>query len=94
MRLIKFKVFILFTILSFTFINAQNDTILVKNGNTLFGEIKKIRSGVLTMETSYSDSDFTIDFSDVVKMSVEKKINLRITLYIYFIIFYSLLFLL
>lgn len=73
MRLIKFKVFILFTILSFTFINAQNDTILVKNGNTLFGEIKKIRSGVLTMETSYSDSDFTIDFSDVVKMSVEKK---------------------
>ena len=54
-------------------LQAQNDTILVKNGNTLFGEIKKIRSGVLTMKTSYSDSDFTIDFSDVVKISIEKK---------------------
>jgi hypothetical protein len=41
---------------------AQNDTIRVKNGNVLFGEIKKLRSGVISMETPYSDSDFSIDF--------------------------------
>ena len=54
-------------------LKAQNDTIRVKNGNVLFGEIKKLRSGVLTMKTSYSDSDFTVDFSEVVEISVEKK---------------------
>lgn len=51
---------------------AQNDTIRVKNGNVLFGEIKKLRSGVLTMETPYSDSDFTIDFSEVTELQIQK----------------------
>ena len=60
-------------------IHAQNDTIKVKNGNTLFGEIKKLRSGILTMKTSYSDSDFTIDFSEVVEINVEKKCFIILT---------------
>jgi hypothetical protein len=51
---------------------SQNDTIVLKNGNVLFGEIKKIRSGILTMETPYSDSDFTIDFSEVTEIKVQK----------------------
>lgn len=53
-------------------VKAQNDTIKVKNGNVLFGEIKKLRSGVLTMETPYSDSDFTIDFSEVTEIKIQK----------------------
>jgi len=51
---------------------AQSDTIVVTNGNVLYGEIKKLRSGTLTMETPYSDSDFTIDFDKVTEMKIQK----------------------
>lgn len=62
---------VLLLILSFG-AKAQNDTIVVKNGNVLYGEIKKLRSSVLTMETPYSDSDFTIDFAEVTELKIEK----------------------
>lgn len=68
MKLIFTLVFISISFLSF----AQNDTIVVKNNNVLYGEIKKLRSGVLTMETSYSDDDFTIDFSEVIEIKIQK----------------------
>mgnify|MGYP003114230412 CR=1 FL=1 len=58
---------------------SQNDTIVLKNGNVLFGEIKKLRSGILTMETPYSDSDFTIDFSDVTEIKVQKSCFIILT---------------
>ena len=51
---------------------AQNDTIKVKNGNVIYGEIKKIRSRILTIETPYSDDDFTIDFDEVTEIKVQK----------------------
>lgn len=51
---------------------AQNDTLWVKNGNVLYGEIKKLNSGVLTMETPYSDKDFTIDYDEVERLSIER----------------------
>jgi len=51
---------------------AQNDTIKVKNGNVIYGEIKQIRSRVLTIETDYSDDDFTIDFDEVTEIKVQK----------------------
>lgn len=53
-------------------VSKKNDTIVLKNGNILDGEIKKLSSGVLTMETSYSDSDFTIDFSEVTEIKIQK----------------------
>lgn len=59
-------------ILSFQTVWSQNDTIKVKNGNVLYGEIKKLRAGVLTMETPYSDSDFTIEFSSVTEIKIQK----------------------
>ena len=66
------KLIILF-IISFTLgTNAQKDTLVVKNGNVLFGEVKKLRSSVLTMETPYSDSDFSIDFSEVTELKIQK----------------------
>lgn len=51
---------------------TQNDTIHVKTGIVLYGEIKGIKSGVLTMETAYSDKDFTIDFSQITELKIEK----------------------
>jgi len=52
---------------------AQHDTLWVKNGNVLYGEIKSLNSGVLTMETPYSDDDFTIDYDDVTKLVIERR---------------------
>ncbi len=51
---------------------SQNDSLWVKNGNVLSGEIKTLNSGVLTMETPYSDKDFTIDFDDVERLSMQR----------------------
>ncbi|OZV69949.1 DUF481 domain-containing protein [Winogradskyella aurantia] len=69
MRIIFVFAFLLVSALAF----SQNDTIVVKNGNVLYGEIKKLRSGVLTMETPYSDSDFSIDFSEVTQIKIQKR---------------------
>ncbi len=52
---------------------AQHDTLWVKNGNVLFGEIKGLGSGVLKMETPYSDDDFTIDYDQVDKIVLERR---------------------
>lgn len=65
-------VFFLMVLAAFGNVNAQNDTIKVKNGNVLYGEVKTLRSGVLTMETPYSDKDFTIDFSEVTEIKIQK----------------------
>jgi len=52
---------------------GQHDTLWVKNGNVLYGEIKGLSSGVLTMETPYSDDDFTIDYDEVDMLSIERQ---------------------
>jgi len=60
-------------------LEAQNDTIRLKNNNVLFGEIKSLTTGVLTMETSYSDKDFKIEFNKVVEISVHRKCIINLT---------------
>jgi hypothetical protein len=45
----------------------------------LYGEVKKLRSGVLTMGTSYSKSDFTIDFSEVTEIKIQKSCFIILT---------------
>ena len=52
---------------------AQKDTLWLKNTNVLYGEIKSLNSGVLTMETPYSDDDFTIDYDEVDRIYVERQ---------------------
>ncbi len=73
------KFLLLFFMLSCIGVNAQNDTIALKNGNVLFGEIKKIRAGVLSMETPFSDSDFSITFSEVIEIKIERMCFLVLT---------------
>ncbi|RZS91876.1 DUF481 domain-containing protein [Aquimarina brevivitae] len=48
---------------------GQTDSLSLKNGDHLIGEIKKMENGILTFETSYSDDDFTILWVDVVAIS-------------------------
>ena len=46
-------------------INAQNDSIISKNGTVLFGEIKTMERGVITIETEFSDDDFKITWNNI-----------------------------
>ena len=58
---------------------AQNDTITLTTGKTLYGEIKNIKSKVLTLKTSYSDSDFKIDFKKVSKLNIQRRCFVLLT---------------
>lgn len=63
--LIAFSVFI-----SFQISYAQtSDTLALDNGDIIVGEIKEMKNGVLSIETDYSDSDFTIKWIKVKKIS-------------------------
>ena len=44
---------------------AQKDSLVLKNKNLIVGEIKSLDKGVLTIETSYSDKDFQLEWSGV-----------------------------
>ena len=44
---------------------AQKDSLILKNGNVIVGEIKSMDKGVLTIETPYSKNDFTIELSAI-----------------------------
>jgi len=44
---------------------SQNDTLIAQDHTILTGEIKGMDQGVVTMKTSYSDSDFKIDYLKV-----------------------------
>src|SRR4051794_6276378 len=54
-----------FCILFSTVLKAQKDSLILSNGNVIVGEIKSLDKGVLTIETAYSKSDFTIEWSGV-----------------------------
>src|SRR5690349_812393 len=45
--------------------SAQHDSLLLKNGNTIVGEIKSMDKGVLIIETDYSKNDFSIEWSGI-----------------------------
>jgi small nuclear ribonucleoprotein (snRNP)-like protein len=44
---------------------AAKDSMVLKNGDIIVGEIKSLDKGVLTVETDYSDQDFKIEWSGV-----------------------------
>lgn len=44
---------------------AQNDSLILINGNVIVGEIKSMDKGVLQIETDYSDSDFLIELEGI-----------------------------
>lgn len=44
---------------------AQKDSLVLKNGDIIVGEIKSMDRGVLTIETKYSKNDFTIEWDGI-----------------------------
>ncbi|WGH75133.1 DUF481 domain-containing protein [Tenacibaculum tangerinum] len=69
----KLRIFLLLlTLISSLHSVGQEDRLLLKNNDELIGEIKSMNRGVLTMETSYSDSDFKIDWLDVLEIDCKQ----------------------
>ena len=50
-------------------IPRKSDTLVLKNKDKIVGEIKDMNNGILTIETEYSDDDFTLKWVDVVSIS-------------------------
>ena len=44
---------------------AQKDSLVLKNGDVIVGEIKSMDKGVLTIETDYSKKDFTVEWDGI-----------------------------
>ena len=44
---------------------AQNDSLILNNGNVIVGEIKSMDKGIVQIETPYSDSDFKIEWGGI-----------------------------
>ena len=61
----------LFILLSYVSFGQNQDTIFMKNDQVLIGEIKLMENGVLTVETEYSEDDFTIDWEEVKSLKTE-----------------------
>ena len=70
----------LIAFMSFCFSNyAQNDTLILKNNDRLIGEIKKMENGILTIETDYSDDDFTVKWIDIIKINSDQSFLITLT---------------
>ena len=70
--------FSLFLFVSFASL-AQTDSLVLKNGNVIVGEIKSLDKGVLTIETPYSKSDFTIEWSGIKEIYSKSKFLVSLT---------------
>ena len=63
--------FLLFVFIFFSF--AQNDTLILKNGDHIVGDLKSMDRGVLTIEPVYSDSDFKITWEDIKDVTAKQR---------------------
>src|SRR6187549_3438266 len=64
------QLFLLIVALAFTqsYLFAQHDSLVFKNGNIIVGEIKSMDKGVLTIETDYSKTNFSIEWAGLEKI--------------------------
>jgi putative salt-induced outer membrane protein YdiY len=53
-------------------ISAQIDSIVTTSGQSIVGEIKNLSTGVLTMKTDYSDSDFKIEWLKIKEIYTQR----------------------
>ena len=49
-------------------LNAQNDTIVMRTGEYLVGEIKGFDESIVRIETDYSDNDFSVEWDKLVSI--------------------------
>ncbi len=49
-------------------VSAQNDSLILSNGNVMVGEMKSMDKSVLVIETDYSKNDFNVEWSGIKKI--------------------------
>lgn len=52
---------------------SQNDSLVLNTGDIIVGDLKSMDKGVLTIEPSYSDSDFKIKWEDVKEVKAKQR---------------------
>ena len=57
--------------------SGATDVVTMTTGERLVGEIKKLEKDVLTFETTYSDSDFKIEWDQIA--SIESEVSSAVT---------------
>lgn len=67
----RFLLFVSIIFLSLS-VNAQFDKVYTKTGVLLIGEIKSLRTSVLTFDADYADSEFKIDWEEVVAIDSDE----------------------
>lgn len=72
-RMIKYLSLLAYFILLSLSVLAQNDSLILNNGDKMIGEIKSMEKGVLTVETDYSDKDFLIEWDKIKEIYSENK---------------------
>lgn len=50
---------------------AQKDSLVLKNENRIVGEVKSMKQAVVSMKTSYSDSDFKIEWNKITSIHTQ-----------------------
>lgn len=60
-------------------VSAQHDSLVLKNGDVIVGEIKSLNNGVVTIETDYSKSDFTIEWSGIKEIYSKSRFLITLT---------------
>ena len=63
--------FLLFTIHYVSI--AQKDSLVFNNGDFIVGDLKSMDKGILTIEPTYSDSDFKIKWEDIKEMKATQR---------------------
>lgn len=64
----KYQISLFLLIIICAVSQAQTDSLLIDSNTMIIGEIKSMDKGVLTIETNYSDSDFTIEWLEIKKI--------------------------
>lgn len=67
----KLSLFIILTVLTFSFANAQ-DTLVSTDNTILVGEIKEMDKGIISIETDFSDSDFKISWLKIKEINSQR----------------------
>lgn len=73
------KRILLFLVLISSIAHGQRDTLKLKNKDILVGLVESYDVGVLVFSTSYSDSDFKIEFDKITSIYIHKKCIVTLT---------------
>lgn len=67
------RFFLIILLLFFAAYAHAQDTLKLRNGDLLHGEIKSLNKSVLVIETDYSDEDFRIDWDEIAEIRSGRK---------------------